>query len=52
MTIKHYNVYTAHHDWWLEGMKEADKAALVYEFKTHLIDDMIIDIREVFEDID
>jgi Uma2 family endonuclease len=46
------NVYTAHPDWWLESMAEKDKAALVYEFKTHLFDDMIIDVREVFEDID
>ena len=46
------NIYTHYTNWWLEGMKEEDKAKLVYEFKTHLFDDMIIDVREVFEDIE
>jgi Uma2 family endonuclease len=46
-----HNLYITHPDWWLDAMKEEDKAALVYEFRTHLCDDMIIDIREVFQDV-
>jgi len=46
------NIYTHHPDWWLETMKEEDKAALVYEFKTHVCDGIIIDIRDVFEGIE
>jgi len=46
------NVYIIQPDYMLEGMTEEEKAELVYEFKTSLFDDFIIDIREVFEDID
>lgn len=33
-------------------MTEEEKAALVYEFKTSLFDDLIVDVREVFEDVE
>jgi len=46
------NIYVAHPDWWLEAAKEEEKAKLVFEFKTHLFDDMIINVREIFEDIE
>ena len=46
------NVYIAPPDWALKTMREEQKATLVYNFKTHLFDDMVIDIREIFEGIE
>lgn len=46
------NIYTHYPDWWLKEVREEQKSTLVYEFKTHLFDEMIIDVREVFENID
>jgi Uma2 family endonuclease len=46
------NVYYLLSDNVKKLMTEEEKAALVYEFKTSLFDDLIIDVREVFEDVE
>ena len=46
------NVYTLYPEDEIEDMTEAEKADIVYEFKTSLFDDFTIDIREIFEDIE
>jgi len=45
------NVYAIPDDDELEIMSDEDKAAVQYEFKTHLSDALVIDIREVFESV-
>ena len=49
LTVDYYELLP---DWELEDMTEQERAAYIYEFKTHLFEDLIIDIREVFEDIE
>jgi len=46
------NYYAVHPDYILEDMTEEEKAATVYEFTTSLFNDFVVDIREVFEDIE
>jgi hypothetical protein len=36
----------------MEYMTEEEKAEITYKFKTSLFDDLIIDINEVFKDIE
>ena len=45
------NLYIIPPDMDIEEMTEGELAKIVYEFKTSLFDDFVIDIREVFEDI-
>ncbi|MDR2166471.1 MAG: Uma2 family endonuclease [Clostridiales bacterium] len=45
------NVYIILPDFDIENMDEEQRAKLEYTFKTHLFDDLIIDIREVFDDL-
>ena len=45
------NEYMVYPEDEIEDMTEAEKADIVYEFKTSLFDDFTIDIREIFEDI-
>jgi Uma2 family endonuclease len=46
------NVYTLPSDSLFAELNEEEKADLILEFKTHLFDDLIIDLRQVFRDID
>jgi len=45
------NIYQVLEDWQLDMMSDADRAEVEYEFKTHLFDDLIIDVRDVFRNI-
>jgi Uma2 family endonuclease len=45
------NLYNIRADWEIEDMDEESRAKLEYTFKTHLFDDLIVDIREVFDDL-
>ena len=45
------NEYYIPDEYELKYMTDEEKAAVVYEFKTHLSDDLIIDIREIFENV-
>lgn len=46
------NIYTIFEDWYWEEMTEEERATAQLNFKVSLYDDLTIDIREVFEDID
>ncbi|MCL2753234.1 MAG: Uma2 family endonuclease [Defluviitaleaceae bacterium] len=45
------NEYYIPDEYVLKRMTDEEKAQVQYEFKTHLADDLIIDIREVFENV-
>lgn len=45
------NIYTLFHDWELERLTDAEKAALVTEFKCHLYDDLVILLEDIFYDL-
>jgi Uma2 family endonuclease len=45
------NFYIRPPNWELERMTKEELSQLEYTFKTHLFDDLIIDIREIFEKI-
>jgi len=46
-----HNEYYIPEEHELKRMSDKEKAEVVYEFKTHLSDDLIVDIREVFENV-
>ena len=46
------NLYFVPNEDWLNDDRNDERDKVVYEFKTSLFDDLIIDIREVFEGID
>ena len=41
-------VYYQYPDWMLKGMKEAERSAIVREFKCSLFDDLLIPVDEIF----
>ncbi|MCL2169785.1 MAG: Uma2 family endonuclease [Defluviitaleaceae bacterium] len=45
------NVYQVLEDWELDMMDEEDRAEVKFQFKTHLFDDLIIDVHDVFKNI-
>jgi len=45
-------IYELFEQYEIDDMTDEERAELVYEFKTHLYDDLIIDIRDVFKGID
>ncbi|MCL2350620.1 MAG: Uma2 family endonuclease [Defluviitaleaceae bacterium] len=46
------NIYVKHSDHWLKHASKDELAEVVNTFKTSLFNDLIIDVREVFEGID
>ena len=45
------NIYQVVEDWELDMMDEEDRAEVKFQFKTHLFDDLIIDVHDVFKNI-
>lgn len=43
-----HDVYAVHPDWFLEKMREEERAAVVTEFKCSLYDDLIIKLDDIF----
>ena len=47
------NIYRIYEDWFIEGLDEEEKDDIVIkEFKTSLYDDLIINVKEVFENVE
>ena len=48
------DVYQVYKDWYIEGMEEEERAAIIKEFKISLegFEDLIINIEEVFENVE
>jgi len=46
------NVYFLPDEHWLSDRTQEENEAIVYEFKASIFDDLVIDIREVFEGVD
>jgi len=42
------NVYSVIPDYELEDMTEQELAEIEYEFKTHLFEDLVFDVRDIF----
>ena len=42
------DIYYQYPDWMLKNMKEAERAAVVHEFKCSLFDDLLISVDEIF----
>jgi len=49
--LKLDNIYVDYEDWMIEKMTDERRAEIEMEFKTTLFDDLIISVKEVFEDI-
>lgn len=45
-----HDIYTLPADWEMERMTEAERAAVVTEFKCHLYDDLTIRLEDIFTD--
>jgi len=46
------NIYQIYEDWVLRKMDEEEKSEIIKEFKTSLYDDLIINVEEVFENVE
>lgn len=46
------NVYTVFPEWQWRKMSEDEKAAAVLSFRVSLYDDLLIDVREIFENVE
>ncbi|MCL2854638.1 MAG: Uma2 family endonuclease [Defluviitaleaceae bacterium] len=45
-------IYTSHEEAWLAERTQEELDAIIYTFKVSLFNDFVVDVREIFEDID
>ena len=46
------NIYTVYPDWQWSKMSEEEKAAAALSFRVSLYDDVVVDVREIFENVE